>query len=422
MIFKYFPGTLVLLLLLLLALGESCTPAILQYENYIVSADYGQQPKEAAPNAYQRRQYENWRYLPDTVHPEYTPERTLLVSFHFMNTKDTFYRQYETGTYAYIHGLLQSANNDLKKNRQNWLNPSGVENAVYPVNFQMKLANKPGTYNPAIYHHYDDELYYFTFRGRKRNLGDRKVISKYGEALDSILNIFIMPPHRDSLSSPTFKPNEITGVFLGNSIKLAGFFPERKASWQHRGNLNHEVGHALSLRHAWLSNDGCDDTRVHRNKCWNRSQSAYCDTMTSNNVMDYSAQQVAWTPCQIGRIHARMSDPSSQQRKWVKNSWCHPETRSKIIVDSNTSWQGGRDFRRSIQVKPGATLFIDCRVHLAKGQTITIEPGAKLELGPRARLHNDCGDEWGGIVTGIQGRKRGEVIIDAAATIENLAE
>lgn len=422
-----------LLLITALVFGQACVPkgvspeantlpAPSTYEPYLVPPNISTEYKER-PSTYGGYNVDYYDFLPDTLYPKQFPRKDLYVSFHFMNTQDTFYRQYEgEAAFKYIEGLLYAANKDLKDNRKNSLDPIGVVNPVYPVRYKMFLAKKPGTDEPAIYHHYDDDQYAFIFRGPKRNLGDRQVIRDYGVDVDHVLNIFVMPPHRDSLTSPTFKPNDITGVFLGNSIKLAGFYPDKRPAWEHRGNLNHEVGHALGLNHAWLTNDGCDDTRTHPNKCWSRSQSAFCDTMTSNNVMDYSAVQNAWTPCQIGRIHAKLSNPNSRQRKWLRRTWCSPYDKSQVIVEADVEWKGARDFRRDIIIKTGTVLTINGRVHMARGQTITVEAGARLVLGPKARLHNACGTDWGGIVIEAKGTKRGEVVLDPEATIENLAK
>ena len=75
---------------------------------------------------------------------------------------------------------------------------------------------------------------------------------------------------------------------MDNAIKMAGMYELSQEGWAYRGVLNHEVGHALSLRHAW-GNDGCEDTPRHKNDCWNRSTKAPCDTAATNNVMDYNA-------------------------------------------------------------------------------------------------------------------------------------
>ncbi|PHI20145.1 hypothetical protein CEQ90_09350 [Lewinellaceae bacterium SD302] len=405
--------------LALVFLITACISQPISYQRYDLTTL--NETVEAAPATYSSSaNYDNDAYLPDTLHPEYTPRRGVMINIHIMNTQDTFYKIYEgeAGT-QYMKNLVATANQALQTNKKSTLMPTGMDVPVYPFNFKIYLAKKPGTNEAAIYRHYDDELYPFIFRGPKRNLGDRKVLNKYGVNLDTELNIFVMPPHVDSLDSKTFRPNEGTGVFLGKGIKLSGLYPEKFAPWRHQGNLLHEIGHALGLNHAWR-NDGCDDTREHSNNCWSKDQSARCDTMTSNNLMDYSAKQHVLTPCQIGRIHARFGNLKSRSRDWLRRDWCKPARDEKeITIAANISWAGARDLNTHIRIKTGGRLYIDNRLHLARGRKITVEPGGILELGPKAWLHNDCEENWAGIDTGNNGREYGEVIIDPLARVEN---
>ena len=380
----------------------------------------GQHLALSSVEAESMKRYDYSLYIPDTNHLDHFPYREVRVNVHFMNTSDTLYPYHGEKGIEYAKALIYYANNDLNNNRPNQLPPPGMATPTVPTRFYLKLVNKKGTDDPAVYFHYDDELYSYIFRGRKRNIGDRRIISKYGVRVDEVLNLFVMAPPRDSLTSPTFETGALTGVFLGNAIKLAGFYPNTRPAWEHRGNLNHEVGHALGLHHAWLASDGCEDTRSHPNKCWTRSQSAYCDTMTSNNVMDYNAQQNAWTPCQIGRIHARLSDPNSRQRKWLNPNWCQPWPGKEIVIEDQIVWNGARDLRKTIRIKNGARLRINARTHFARTTKIIVEAGGQLELGSEAYLHNICGQEWAGIVKEGDGGHIGIVLLEDGARIENV--
>lgn len=404
---------------LLLFLLTACPPAPTEYALLTTEMIESVAASTALPKSTQR--YDASLYYPDTNHLDHMPLRQVQVNLHFMNTEDTLYRYNGEEGIEYGKDLIRYANKDLAKNEKSTLMPIGVDVPVLPFRYYLRLVDKPGTNEPAIYFHYDDEEYDYTFSGKNRNIGERGIVNKYGVDIDSTLNIFIMAPPRDSAYSKTFNAEYLTGVFLGNFIKVAGYHPRHRPAWEHRGTINHEVAHALGLHHAWLANDGCDDTRPHDNKCWIKKQSAKCDTMTSNNLMDYSAYQIALTPCQIGRIHARFSDLGSKQRGWLTPLWCTPGNGAGISITETIVWEGARDLNETVTIKAGGRLRINARTHFARTKKIIVEPGGVLELGPLAWLHNACEENWGGIETGSQGKNAGTVVVEAGARIENLA-
>lgn len=67
--------------------------------------------------------------------------------------------------------------------------------------------------------------------------------------------------------------------------------------WNAGPILRHELGHALSLKHSWYSDD-CNDTP---DNCGNDCNSN--SNLNSNNIMDYAFFKDALTRCQINRIH-----------------------------------------------------------------------------------------------------------------------
>ncbi|MCB9081738.1 MAG: hypothetical protein H6555_08515 [Lewinellaceae bacterium] len=354
-------------------------------------------------------------YEPDPEHLNYFPEKQVRVNFHFVNSASGLHNYEYQQAYDFIEGLLISANKDLAQNNASWL-PYGNDLPVLPTRYQLKLTPDPAIPNDrGIYFHYDDEVCFYVHKGANNNLNDRRVIERYAVRPDSVLNIFIMPHHPDSVASPTYKAGSV-GVMVGNCIKIAGPFEEKRPSWVYRGLFNHEIGHIFGLTHAWQA-DGCDDTPQHRQPCWNRTDEPPCDTAASNNVMDYNALQNAFTPCQISKIQQRMADEKAPQRRFLAPTWCHRRAEADIRIADTLRWVGAKDLEGNLTLASGARLTIACRVSLPADARITLEPGATLILEEEGRLHNACGGTWEGIEVQRQGRQVGQVILEGKAQI-----
>ena len=355
-------------------------------------------------------------YIPDTNHIDHTPWKYIRVNFHWMNSADSSHNFSGERARKFIEGLLVSANKDLKNNNKLWL-PYGNDIPVTPPRLAYRLTPLPNDpEDDGIYEHFDDELCYYVHKGKNRNLANRTVLNKYGIQQDSVLNIFIMPHHPDSVASPTYTAYGV-GVALRNFIKIAGPFEMKNPDWAHRGNFNHEVGHILGLNHAW-GNDGCDDTPVHKQKCWSRTKNPPCDKEASNNMMDYNALQNALSPCQIGIVHANIARENSIARKFILPTWCDLNEKHNIRIRDSVIWKGAKDIEGHLIIKNGGHLTINCRVSLPRNAAIIIEPEGILTLN-NAKLHNACGHQWEGIKIQKRGNRRGQVILSESTLIEN---
>lgn len=347
-------------------------------------------------------------YIPDLNHLDHFPDYQMRVNFHFLDTKDRLYNYSEEEAHDMISSMLYSANVDLRDNNKVWL-PYKNEYPRLPIGYQMVLQKDPKQAKGlAVYFHEDEESAFYVHRGRDRNIANKEVIRKYATGTDSVMNIFILPHHPDSVLSPTYHVGAV-GVYLGNTIKMAGMYELKQEGWAYRGVLNHEVGHALSLRHAW-GNDGCEDTPRHKNDCWNRSTKVHCDTAATNNVMDYNAWQNAWSPCQIGRIRRSLANERSAIRKFLIPFWNQLDTTKNILIQDSIVWQGARDLKGHLTIAGGATLKVDCRLGMPKFGKIIIEPGAKLIL-DNALLHHPGELKWQGIEVQQLGKEKGRLII-----------
>lgn len=362
-------------------------------------------------------------YIPDSAYlgHKFFPAKHVRVNVHYMyngegkNNVDKLLARQKV-----IH-VIRDANNKLIDNCSMNL-PLGNATEEFPTQIQMVLTGQPNVEgDDGIYFHDDEELYFYVKRGKNENRPSRKVIEKYGIGLDTILNIFIMPHHPDSVKSKDYR-SDVTGIALRNAIKVAGWHanPTTK-NCELSKNLNHELGHILNLHHTWSLNDGCDDTPKHPNCWWYTKNGSVCDSLVSNNLMDTNAGKCAITPCQIGRMHRSLSLESKKQRKFLKPLHCDFDAwRSMTILDS-VHWAGARDVRGNITIADGAVLMMSCRVSMPATSTITVLPGGKLILNNN-RLHNACNKKWGGIKVYKKNRISGEVIINGDPLFEDVGE
>lgn len=356
-------------------------------------------------------------YAPDSSSLDYFNWKYMRVNFHWINAADSSSNY--GGQYAIdlVKGMVAAANKDLRENRKQWL-PYGNDIPVFPAFIQYQITpqpDQPG--DEGIYFHYDDEICYYIHKGKYRNLGNREVFNRYAIGKDSILNIFIMPHHPDSVASPTYTSYGV-GVALGSFIKMSGPFETKGPGWSFRGIFNHEVGHILSLGHAWIK-DGCADTPEHSLDCWSRTDTPPCDTAASNNMMDYNAVQHALTPCQIGKMHARIADERSTARKFFIPKWCTLNPEKTITIRDSVEWRGSKDLEGNLIIEEDQQLTIYCRVSIPAGGKIVVKPGGSLVLEENAKLHNACGEDWLGIEIEESGRKKGALIFRETPTIEN---
>jgi len=365
------------------------------------------------PKGYKGPCRESLNYAPDLDHPLEYYEHQVRINVHFMDAEKGKFNFERKEGIKYFKQLKENALMRLEVNEKMRL-PEGNDTPVLPANYTYVLTDMDTEVGRSPFaFHKDEELYWFLSKGRNRNNSNKKILTKYEQDKGKVLNVFIQPTHPDSVASKTYTA-DITGIAMGTSVKIVGLYELGLPAWQHATNLNHEIAHVLGLSHSWYRNDGCDDTPPNDN-CWHSTKRKVC----SNNMMDYNSSQMALTPCQIGKMHRNFHKQNSKARKLLVPIWCEEDDTQSIIIDSDRKWDGSKDLMNDVIVKSGNTLEIYCRVSMASGRTITVEPGATLKL-YNAHLHNDCGDTWKGIDVQSKKKASGKVELYGECTIENV--
>ncbi len=342
------------------------------------------------------------------------------VNFHFMNSHDGRYNIPESEVTGYAREWITVTNSNLERNMKMFL-PPGNNTPVLMIPYRYVISPDPTVPgDDGVYYHIDDTLCYAVKTGRDRNISDRRVVKKYAVRDDSVMNIFVQTHHLDSIKSKTYKP-DASGISLGSSVKIFGRWHEKPNVWGLRAITNHEIGHSLGLSHTWTGYDGCDDTPPHPN-CYNKTDTPPCDTLYSDNMMDYNAHMAAVTPCQIGKILLNMGRIGAMQRNILEQRWCHLDTTANITIIDSMRWEGNMDLEGNLIIAEGGVLEIDCRVSLPKNAFILLHPGGRLTLLSNALLHNSCGDNWLGIRVVEDKKNTGALYMMQGAVIENIPE
>ena len=359
-------------------------------------------------------------YAPDDRFPQFEDVKYVRVNFHYPNSSDLKYNYTGEEAVNFSKGLLDSGNGKLMKNQKMNL-PDGNETPVYDARYQYQLQKDNSTKTGyAVYEDKDDENWYFIKKGRNKNNYSRTIIKKFAQDEESVLNIFAMAYPPDSVGREGFSSGR-AGIALGNSLKIAGIQKYGPTSaWRFAALMNHEIGHVFGLRHSWYKNDGCDDTPPNPN-CWSPKDEGKCAGVTSNNMMDYNNQQMAITPCQIGVVKLNMHKENRKARKLIVKDWCDFDASKTLTITEDTQLDRAIDMKGDIVIQEGKSLRLSCRVHMPKGGKIIVNPGATLILNG-CKLHNDCGEIWGGIEVLSLGKITGKIEYLGKVRIEGLGD
>jgi hypothetical protein len=371
-------------------------------------------------------------YVPDTNYLNATPVKYVRLNFHIISDNNGENNFSEINGRHYVTQLVEQANYHLRNNAKMRL-PVGNNTPVLPVRIQYIISGNPeAAGDDGIYFHNDTQLMFANKKGSNMNDSyySSALYEKYGILKGEVLNFFMIEHHPDSVNSPAYRATG-DGICAGSWGKMINCYRESRElidNAQNKGEIkfdvsgkarlfNHEVGHCLSLAHTWNSNDGCDDTPMHPN-CWDSNSGRGCDSLWSNNMMDYNNQQSSVTPCQIAKMQHTVSNRPAV-KKMILNTWCSPEKFSDIIIARNDhiEWKCNKEIEGNITVSNKASLTIYCRVSMPEKSKIIVKPGGRLILNG-GTLTNDCNRKWQGIEIWKSEKSEGKVEMLNGAKIE----
>lgn len=396
----------IILLLVCAACSQRVSSRLVQPSDWVIAEDTGEKT-----NCLSSANFEV-----DSTHLDFWPIKYIRLGLHVIDKPSRPFSFDTISGPEHLRHLVKQANETLKRRQRLYL---PEDNNYPPTTTRMRYVIAPDvdTTKEGIYFHFDEDMPYHMHNGKHQNRGDGSIFNKYKYRNDSILNVFFISHHPDSVASKTYGTGTAGVAFGSRYMKMVSHWHtyKRPDSWEVHKTLLHEVSHVYTLRHSWIKNDGCDDTPPHKN-CWNYNSPPGCSTI-SNNIMDYSSRAIAFSPCQVGRIHAIMARENSKQRKYLQPNWCR-STGKNIMLRDTFILRHATDLEGSLTLLPGAYLEVRCRLSIPQGQRITVQPGATLALAG-GKLHNSCGLTWEGLFVEQLGRRRGTLKYLGSGAIED---
>ena len=262
-----------------------------------------------------------------------------------------------------------------------------------------------------IFYHNDDYIY---SQNQGNTLGGGGLNSSFGVDLGEVINVYwVYNPNQGGAVANTSGTRYvlIRGLWQGYEQAINDNNSPQSQFWRKAHQLNHELGHNLSLLHTIRTNNGhCSNT--HDDECgdtptipemiaingtspccgWNTHNNPTC----SNNLMDYGFGRVL-SPEQLGRAHYTLS--TNMIPYIYKDDFCKNEINDThtIINGQSITWESIKILDKNLIIENGAELDIKCIVYMPKNSKIIVEPGGKLTINENGVVTTFCNDFWLGI-------------------------
>jgi hypothetical protein len=232
--------------------------------------------------------------------------------------------------------------------------------------------------------------------------GITPIYNLHGKKKATTLNLIITnsdPSEFDFGWGIGYAANSLRGSYIG----MVGIGPMVRGSGTYLPPqlLGHEVGHTLGLNHSWISptisNPQFDDMHA-------------AIKGGSNNVMDYNWGNMNYfSPKQVANMRRVLENSfvtlngNFDNQVGYDNQKAHTgvlkECEKHLMpyyVYEDEVWEKAMVLGRDVIVANGYKLTIKCKVSMAEGAGIIVEPGGKLLL-DGALLTNSCNKYWRGI-------------------------
>ena len=245
------------------------------------------------------------------------------------------------------------------------------------------------------------------------------------------------PPPFSSATFPSYIGNPTPGSLSGDSYARIGNQQNPSGCYACAQSLAHELGHCMDLMHCYQSSccpEVCNVTSTDYlwdvfgasppTNCWTQGGWG-CDPTgpggCTNNMMDGTGGPFAvdyyFSPLQIAKMHRACYIKSV--RKYVKDC---PVSTLAFSVSLNELWNFDIRMYQNIEVNSGATLTMQCKVHMPPGAKIIVHSGGTLIL-DGAIIDGSChSDLWDGIVIesgGTLSMINGSTVRDAVVAVDN---